>query len=180
MRPLARTRGLLIRELPEETLVYDLDRHQAHCLNRSAGLVFRLCDGRHTPLEIAAALEPGVADDAEREAVVRLALAQLGDAGLTLPDAAAVVPTAAPRNEITVEASRRDLLRRVGTALLLPAIASVLAPTPAQAASLCVIGPFGECAGQPDGTRCWCATPDDCPTHTCQGNVCTGLNGPCP
>ena len=157
MKPLARTSGLLIRELPEETLVYDLQRHQAHCLNGSAGRVFRLCDGTRTRAGIAAALEQG--SDDEREAIVRLALAQLGDASL-------LAPAAAP-----AEPSRRDLMRRVGTALLLPAIASLLAPTPAQAASGCWLNV--DC-GSHQGEGCFCADTSECPTNTCVNVIDSG------
>ncbi len=176
MRPQARQAGLLVRELPDETLVYDLERHQAHCLNRSAGLVFRLCDGSRTSREIAAALDGGTDD--EREAAVRLALAQLREAGLLLGAAAPVQPEAGTPSVPKEDLSRRALLRRVGTALLLPAVASVLAPTPSQAASLCVYGFPGadECPLYPNGTPCWCTQPPpstDCQTHSCQGGVCT-------
>ena len=45
MKPAARRTGLVVRDLPDELLVYDLDRHQAHCLNRTAASVFRDADG---------------------------------------------------------------------------------------------------------------------------------------
>jgi hypothetical protein len=43
--PQARTEGLTVRELAEETLVYDKERHKAHCLNRTAACVWKHCDG---------------------------------------------------------------------------------------------------------------------------------------
>jgi len=46
MKPRARKDDLLIQDLPEETLVYDVVRHRAHCLNRTAALVWRHCDGK--------------------------------------------------------------------------------------------------------------------------------------
>ena len=49
--PAARTSGLVVRELAEETLVYDEERHRAHCLNRTAALVWRHCDGK-TPVSV--------------------------------------------------------------------------------------------------------------------------------
>src|ERR1700753_548605 len=55
-RPLARTEGLVVRELPEEVLVYDLDTHKAMCLNRTAALVWKNCDGRNDVASIARAL----------------------------------------------------------------------------------------------------------------------------
>src|ERR671934_1982561 len=75
--PGAREEGLVIQELPpEETLVYDLTRHRAHCLNQTAALVWRHCDGRTTLAEIAARLqaELGIAADEE---LVWLALDRL-------------------------------------------------------------------------------------------------------
>src|SRR5207248_2525045 len=37
-RPSARQDRLVVQELSDEVLVYDLDRHRAHCLNRAASL----------------------------------------------------------------------------------------------------------------------------------------------
>ena len=55
--PKARKQRLLLRELPEELLVYDLERHKVSCLNRMAMLTWRRCDGRATVPEIAEALQ---------------------------------------------------------------------------------------------------------------------------
>jgi hypothetical protein len=44
--PLVRTVDLVIQELGQEILVYDLTCNKAHCLNRAAALVWRRCDGR--------------------------------------------------------------------------------------------------------------------------------------
>ncbi|MBV9278705.1 MAG: hypothetical protein JOZ41_01360, partial [Chloroflexi bacterium] len=45
LAPRARKNGLIVRELEDEVLVYDLERHRAHCLNRAAGLVWKHADG---------------------------------------------------------------------------------------------------------------------------------------
>ena len=58
--PKARKERLLLHELPEELLVYDLERHKASCLNRMAMLTWRRCDGRATVPEIAEALQAPV------------------------------------------------------------------------------------------------------------------------
>ena len=50
--PRARKDGLVIKELSNETLVYDLERDEAHCLNQTAGLVWKQCDGRTTVTKI--------------------------------------------------------------------------------------------------------------------------------
>ena len=58
--PRARTDGLVINELTDEVLVYDLKRDKAHCLNAAAASVWKQCDGRTTVAEIARRLsEPG-------------------------------------------------------------------------------------------------------------------------
>lgn len=38
-RPLARSEGLVIQEMPDEVLVYDLETNKAHCLNETAAFV---------------------------------------------------------------------------------------------------------------------------------------------
>ena len=44
--PRARQDELVVEELSDETLVYDLKRHKANCLNRTAALVWQDCDGQ--------------------------------------------------------------------------------------------------------------------------------------
>ncbi len=43
--PVARHKNLIVKELPDETLIYDLDSDKAHCLNQTAALVWKNCDG---------------------------------------------------------------------------------------------------------------------------------------
>lgn len=162
MKPQSRRSGLLLRELPDELVVYDQERHTAHCLNRTAALVFRHADGTRTPAELSAL--PGA--DAE---VVRLALAQLEDAGLLEPSAAE------PAAQAAEGMSRREVARRMGiaAAILLPAVATIVAPTPAEAAATCVTS----CSGQPNGTPCTCLGENPC-FRSCVSGLCDGT-GPC-
>jgi hypothetical protein len=44
-KPEARKDGLVIQDLPEEILVYDLNTNKAHCLNQTAAYVWQACDG---------------------------------------------------------------------------------------------------------------------------------------
>src|SRR2546430_12933957 len=74
--PFKRQRGLVIDDLPDEVLVYDLDRHKAHCLNRTAAIVWRHCDGNTSPVEIALCLQREL-DTPINEKLVWLALRQL-------------------------------------------------------------------------------------------------------
>jgi hypothetical protein len=155
MKPLARSEGLVIRDLPREVVVYDTERHQAHCLNRTAGLVFRCANGRRTVAEIAALLGPG-ADDG----LVRAALDQLAAAALLEPGPTPSSP--AP--------SRREVLRQVGlgAALLAPVVTSLVVPAPAEAAATCISA--ANCSSSNVGAPCYNSNPaTECSLNTCQG-----------
>lgn len=54
--PLARDEGLVVEELGDELLVYDLGVDRVHCLNPKAVRVWRACDGRTPVATIAADL----------------------------------------------------------------------------------------------------------------------------
>jgi hypothetical protein len=150
MKPRARKDGLVVQELPEETLVYDLERNRAHCLNRAAALVWRHSDGRTTPSDLARMLENevGLPDD---EAVVHLALERLAKAHL--------LEGQAPRLPAPAHYTRRDVLRRLGAAaglaVLLPAVQSIVAPEAAQAASMIT---SAQCSANPAGMAGKCCS----------------------
>jgi hypothetical protein len=66
--------------------------------------------------------------------------------------------------------SRREALRRVGlgAALLAPAVASLLVPTPAEAAATCV--PATACTEENFGQPCYISNPStECTIKSCQG-----------
>jgi hypothetical protein len=126
-----------VQELPDELLVYDSDRYQAHCLNRLAALVWNQCDGQTTPAQIAtrvtALLDTPVTEDA-----VWYTLHQLAEFHL-LEDTEAVLTAASPM-------TRRELMVRIGSlGVALPLVTSIIAPTAAQAQSgfTGVTGPTG-------------------------------------
>jgi hypothetical protein len=119
--PMARSEDLVVRDLPDETLVYDVQRHKAHCLNRTAALVWRACDGQTSIPEIAARVSREL-DLPSDEAMIQAALAQLGRARLL-----AQGPPHAYRS------SRRQALGRLGWGLAAPAVVSIIAPTLAEA-----------------------------------------------
>jgi len=161
MKPVARRDGLLTRELADEVLVYERNEHRAHCLNRTAATVFRNADGTRTVADLALLLAPE-GDRAAAESVVAEALARLAEAGLLESE-----PPASGW-------SRREMVRRVGigAALLLPVVASVVAPTPAEAAATCV----SSCTGKPNGTPCTCFVANPC-TATCVTDLCSDGGG---
>ncbi len=157
LEPLARQEGLIVQQMPDEVLVYDLDRHKAHCLNRTAALVWQHCDGRTSVRQIARKLEKQFKSPVNDE-VIYLALDQLGKDHLL--EKRIALPT-----ELK-QFSRRELIRRVGlaTAVALPVIISIVSPTSANAVT-CV--PNGA-ACQP-GVVC-CATL----------STCVGMQTTCP
>ena len=122
-QPAARTSGLVVKTLGDEVLVYDLDTHRAHRLNRIAAAVWRACDGARGSGEIATALR--AAGQPQPEAAVQYALAALSRAGLLTP--------AIPLPRMT----RREVMQRLGTAAAaaLPVVTTIIAPTAAQAQS---------------------------------------------
>lgn len=79
--PVARKKRLVVRALPEETLVYDLDTCRAHCLGPVVAAVWKRCDGRTGAARAAAdvARETGMAVD---EAAVWVAVGRLSAARL--------------------------------------------------------------------------------------------------
>ena len=155
--PLARTDQLLVMDIDGETLVYDLSRHRAHSLNAVAARVWRLCDGQTSVGQMAAAIADATGSAVDED-VVWYALRRLNGARL-IEGLHAVAPARA--------VTRRDLLQRVTAAglgvLVLPAIATIVAPTTLQAQSSCLptgaacsrsFGPpccTGRCRGQPPG-----------------------------
>jgi hypothetical protein len=127
-KPIARKQGLVIQELPDEVLVYDLDRDRAHCLNQTAAFVWQRCNGKNTTAQIARALGQQF-DAAADEKLVWLALEQLGKNHLLNKQ-----PTPPPE---LMGMNRRTMVRALGLAALIavPVVTSIVAPTPTQAAS---------------------------------------------
>lgn len=67
--PRARQEGLLVDTVGEELLIYDRDRHVAHCLSPIAACVWRHCDGERdaTELAVLAGASASLVADALRE-----------------------------------------------------------------------------------------------------------------
>jgi hypothetical protein len=169
--PLARQDELVVEELPDETLVYDLKRHKASCLNRTAALVWRHCDGRTSVAEVAALLEEQLATPTD-EAVVWMALDRLSTVHLL--DEPVILPSA------KAQYSRREMLRKLrrvaGISLLLPVIDSIVAPLAAAQVSCvtlaqCQSFPKTACGGLPicgtSGTKCCQRQGQSCTDKNC-------------
>ncbi len=161
VRPLARTEGLVVRELEGEVLVYDLERHKAHCLGPLTATVWRTCDGRSDVESIArrVARASGSPLDASLAA---LALHRLGRAHL-LSAPATFVP----------DTGRRAVLR-AAAALGGLTLVSIVAPHAAQAATCipsqqCIALGNKACTGQPccESPSLHCRKPGNANNCTC-------------
>lgn len=162
-KPVARHEGLVVQEMPEEVLVYDLNTNKAHCLNKSAAAVWKNCDGTNSISDIAAILKnefkTPVTEDFVWLAIDQLSKDELLEQKLN-----------APANGLT----RREAMRRVALASLvaLPVVASLTAPSAAQAASVC----------QNAGAACTCSVSNGGPAAaSCSslGGTTTGCTGAC-
>jgi hypothetical protein len=164
--PRARKDGLVIKELPNETLVYDLERDEAHCLNQTAALVWKRCDGKTTIAKMTSLLQEQ-SDTSVSADVVWLAVKQLRQFHL--------VESYDEETVATPSVSRRNLvLKYAPAALVLPLIMSISAPTAAQASTnpACATPPF------PQG--CSCSSDPDCDTGNCNSGVCGPMLKPNP
>ena len=144
--PRARTSQLVTRDLGDELLVYDLERHKAYCLNRMAMQVYRLCDGETTipdmALRIGNALGVPVDEQAVHLGLLRLEKAHLLENPLRL----------------ILHTSRREMLRTLGKAavVVVPLVTAITVPTSsAQAQTGC----------KPNGMPC--VTSSECCSHNC-------------
>jgi hypothetical protein len=142
-RPQTRTTQLLVQELPDEVLVYDMERNEVHCLNGSAARVWGFCDGEHTVAEIASLLATDL-DQETAEKLVWVALEQFAERHLLEedPSAEGLIEELADKPS---GMTRREMV--VGLSVLvgmIPVVESIMSPPAALAAS------FG-CSGATDG-----------------------------
>lgn len=133
--PKARNKNLIVQQMGEETIIYDSGRHEAISLSRIAASVWRLCDGERSAEDIAIALkDTGVELEQIQLTLERLSRSKLLQA-----------PYRAPAVTF-MKTNRRDVLKKLGatSAFGAPLIASITAPTAAQAASC--VPPGGMCS----------------------------------
>ncbi|MGH9873350.1 MAG: PqqD family peptide modification chaperone [Pyrinomonadaceae bacterium] len=152
--PLARHEGLIIEDLHGEVLIYDSKREKAHCLNQTAALVWKYCDGRTTVTSIAQHLERDLNTSRVDEKIVWYALDQLSKDHLLEEN---FVP-AAMLSGIT----RRQMVRTLGVAAVIavPLVTSIVVPS-AHAATSCMS------PGAPCGSSAQCCS------GLCSGGTCS-------
>ena len=167
--PVARDEGLLVEHVGDETVVYDGESKEAHCLTALAAVVFEHCDGR-TPVDMLATLATERLGEPVDPLRVQHALAQLEERNL-------IVGPPTRGNGL----SRRDMLRRtaaVGAAAAsAPLITSIVVPTPAAAATptcgdilCCPCNPGADigqpCCEHPSAASCVCTAKE--PGESCK------------
>ena len=140
----------------DEVLVYDLDTNRAHCLNLSAGFVWKACDGKNSIGDIVRQFE-SAGNGKVTEDFVWLAIDQLDENDL-LDDGTAT--------HHFVGLSRRQVLKKIGLASMvaLPIISSLVQPPNALSSVNCACVSNASCANPSMGA---------CPGRTCNANgVC--------
>ncbi len=131
-KPKTRSTQLLVQELVDELLIYDVERNQVHCLNGSAMRVWALCDGERTVSEIARAARLGPRPARPLRALVWCALDQFTEKHL-LEDRAGQATGRLYRPE---DLTRRQMVLRLGLVVgLLPLVDSIVSPQAALAQS---------------------------------------------
>ena len=156
--PRVRTEGLLVQDVLDEIVVYDLDRNKAHSLNPTAAAVWTECV-RQTPRAEAVKLLSEKLGPGKGETALDFTLAQLQRARL-LQDPIARVDGM----------SRRAVMRRLGLAAAaasVPISTSLVAP-PAAHAQSCKSG------GQP------CVADAECCSGICDIECLPEFPGPGP
>jgi hypothetical protein len=153
--PQARRSGLIIQEVDSEILIYDQDTDKAHCLNQTAAKVWKYCDGETTLADACSALSRDLEITVDGK-LIWYAVDQFSKDNLLEKEMA-------PPAFIIVGMNRRQMVRSLGLAALVavPMVTSIVAPTPAQAATC-------------GATGAPCGTPSQC----CSG-LCGGPGGTC-
>lgn len=159
--PKGRKSSLVVQELNNEIMIYDMTENKALCLNETSAIVWQACDGNNTISEITRILTEKLGKSANED-LVWLAIEQLKKENL--------IENSNELKSPFLGMSRRDVIKKVGlgTLIALPVVASIIAPTPVLA---------GSCFGL-NGTGCT-ASPNDCcpntPTLNCNTTPVTSV-----
>ena len=136
--PVARTEDIVIKQLDNEILIYDLKNNKAYCLNETSSIIFHAC-GKNTSFEELKRKHKFTED------IIFLALDELRGKDLLEENERYDSPFAGM--------SRREVIRKVGfaSAAALPVILSLVAPAAVMAQSACRCVNPGACLTQ---TKC--------------------------
>jgi hypothetical protein len=161
----ARSEGLLIEQVGDETVVYDLESKEAHCLSALAARVFELCDGRLKldGIAEAAGIELGrsVTTDEVVAAVEQLEERRLLDTPFLVMHEGGI--------------SRRDAIRRGVFATAL--VTTIGVPVATAAATDQIPTGCTGCGKNPDCISGHCCQSN--PGKACNQSCCVGANNSC-
>jgi len=110
MKPKKVSRGLLVQELPMETIVYDKDQQKGYCISQVSAAVFRYCNGKNSVRVISSRVSAELKTPIP-EHLVMASLAELSRAGLL-------------QNNVKVPSSRRSMI----SAMFAIAVTVLVAP----------------------------------------------------
>jgi Coenzyme PQQ synthesis protein D (PqqD) len=149
--PHARRSGLIVKEADGEVLIYDLERNQAHCLNDTAAKVWRYCDGETTLADACNSLTRELNAPFDQQ-LIWYALRQFAKDNLL--EEKVELPAF-----IMSGMNRRQMVRALGLGAIIaaPLVTSIIAPTPAQAATQ--FPPGTPCSDPAQCTNGVCACP---------------------
>lgn len=194
--PVSRKAQIVVQELEDEVLIYDLNSNKALHLNQTSAMVWQLCNGKNTAARIShlisVKLKTLISEDTVWLAINDLKRNNLLENGAELNDHFAGM-------------TRREAVKKVGLAsmVMLPVVSSIVVPSAAMAQSTllgfnmactssaqcasmnCTTGSMLCCAPgkdpNADGSDI-CAAPGTCAsfnTFCCSGNVVDQGVGPC-
>jgi hypothetical protein len=148
--PLLRTANLVVKELPQEILIYDLQKNKAFCLNETARLIMDQCDGKTSVDEAAGYLHRKLKANVSEE-MIWMVVEQLQNADFIEKDYEIPIQT--------TRVTRRKILQSAAAlGIALPMITSLVAPTAAHAQSSCL------------------QIEEECNIEASPSGCCTGLN----
>lgn len=158
--PRNRTSDLVVQELEEETLIYDLKSNKAFCLNETSSLVWKHCDGKTAPQVL-------IEKYNLTTELIRIALNNFQENNLLSDEIKGLLP------EERIE-RRLFMVKAASTAAVaIPLISAVVAPRAIAAQSTCLVdGTPIDISPQPDAPTCFAGL-----TAFAAANCCSGIGG---
>jgi len=173
--PRLRAENLVVKELANEILIYDLDNNKAFCLNETARLILDECDGTKSIDDALKSVNRRLKADLNEE-LVWLMIEQFKQSNFIAGNYDLPVQT--------TKISRRKILQTAALmGVALPLVTSLVAPISTHAASCAQTNQ--PCSNTPGGgsTCCQpltCINTESGPTgFSCVGIVCIPENQPC-
>lgn len=157
--PKGRESELVVQEVKDEVLIYDLQANKAYVLNPTSAMIWNLCDGSNSVSEISKQISMKMKQPVNND-LIWLALDQFKKDNLLADSADMVIEF----NGL----SRREAIRKAGVASMvaLPVILSLVAPTAAMAQSVAALS--ANCQT--------CTANADCASGRCLRNASGGSN----